>query len=366
MLGDVLDETFPPPLRAVADVALQASREVQVLGALTPVNAHVERARLVEELSAGRAAIPRWTYAPWRGDEVQRRLDAAEELLARQEATAITDVYADRVRELALEATICASVGTVDVARLARARFGPVTASEARRALALSAQWLKDPEPSRPTETVLSDAADPLSLLSQLKAGVSQLRLPFAVVVKPTLAALAATGDGFIFVAPGRPVTHEDTARTVLHELHGHASPRTRALTSPYSIFRCGTARGVDDQEGYALLLEEHGERLKTRRRHQLAIRHHAFETMASGASFADVSRMLTKDHGVPPFDAVVVCERIFRGGDGAGPGLGRERVYLEALVRVKAHLEAHPEDERILASGQVSTHAAPALRALV
>jgi hypothetical protein len=45
-------------------------------------------------------------------------------------------------------------------------------------------------------------------------------------------------------------------------------------------------------------------------------------------------------------------------------PGLGRERVYLESLVRVRAHLEAHPEDEPVLASGQVALDALGAIRA--
>jgi hypothetical protein len=61
--------------------------------------------------------------------------------------------------------------------------------------------------------------------------------------------------------------------------------------------------------------------------------------------------------------EAVVAAERAFRGADGQRPGLGRERVYLGALVRVKAHLEARPDDEHVLASGQVSLDAIEALR---
>ena len=59
------------------------------------------------------------------------------------------------------------------------------------------------------------------------------------------------------------------------------------------------------------------------------------------------------------------MAERAFRGGDGSSPGLGRERVYLESFVRVRAHLAAHPDDEAVLASGQIALEAIETLRPL-
>jgi hypothetical protein len=38
--------------------------------------------------------------------------------------------------------------------------------------------------------------------------------------------------------------------------------------------------------------------------------------------------------------------------------------VYLEAYARVRRHLEEHPEDEPVLAAGQVSIEAAKVLSA--
>ena len=117
-----------------------------------------------------------------------------------------------------------------------------------------------------------------------------------------------------------------------------------------------------DDQEGRALLLEERAGFLEGRRRRTLAFRHRAVEWMADGATFADVAARLTTDHGVTALEAVLIAERAFRGGDGARPGLGRERIYLQSLVRVRAHLEGRPEDEAMLASGQISIDAARVL----
>jgi hypothetical protein len=86
---------------------------------------------------------------------------------------------------------------------------------------------------------------------------------------------------------------------------------------------------------------------------------------MLAGATFGDVARALWREHGLEAIDAIVVAERAFRGGDGTSPGLGRERVYLESLVRVRAHLGAHPDDEAVLATGQIALEAIDALRPL-
>jgi hypothetical protein len=196
-----------------------------------------------------------------------------------------------------------------------------------------------------------------------MRQAVGRRRLPFSVVAQPALAPLSATGEQVILVACGRRVREEDAVRTVLHEVEGHACPRARALGAPIAIFRAGTARGTDDQEGRALLLEERAGLLGRRRRRQLAARHRAVEGMLGGASFAEVARLLVGAHGLDPADAVLAAERVFRGGDGERPGLGRERVYLESFSRVRAHLDAHPEDEEVLAAGQVAVDAVGVLR---
>jgi hypothetical protein len=353
--------------RLVERLVVQAARDVQMLATLSPLDAMRERERLAGALRAGRPAQPRWDYAPVAHDELRRALDAAERALEEHTETAVDGLYLQRVRELSLEAALCAAAGTRDVAALAQARFGPLDPATEQQAALLCADWLAGTAGASgapPCDAVASDAADPRSLLWRMRAAVGALRLPFSVVTHPALAALAATGDGVILVAAGRPVGDEDAERTVLHEIEGHARPRARALQARLPLLRAGTARGVDDQEGRALLVEERAGMLGPRRRRQLAVRHRAVEAMLAGAAFDEVAALLARDHGLEPLDAVVVAERAFRGGDGTRPGLGRERVYLEALVRVRAHLAAHPADEEILAAGQVAVGAVEALRA--
>jgi hypothetical protein len=352
--GDVPDHVR----RLVGD----AARRVKVLAALTPTGAQHERARLVRDLTAGRAPVPRWSYARVDHADLRRALDAAERSLGQRRTTALGALFSARLRELSIEAALCASAGSSEVALLARERYRPLPAVAAA-ASRLCASWLAE-RPADPSGPLLaSDDPDPRSLLSRMRDEVGRLRLPFRVVVSPSLAPLAAIGDSTIVVAAGRLLSEEDAIRTVLHEVRGHAHPRARSRRAGCVLFEAGTARGVDDQEGRALLLEERAGLLGPHRRRMLAARHHAVQAMVAGAAFGDVARSLWRDQGFDAVDAVVVAERAFRGGDGSYPGLGRERVYLESLVRVRAHLAVHPDDEPVLASGQISIESVATLR---
>src|SRR4029079_265998 len=126
------------------------------------------------------------------------------------------------------------------------------------------------------------------------------------VVVQPSLSALAATGERHILVAAGRMTSREDVERTVMHEIEAHAIPRTRAVQARLAIFQIGTARGIDDQEGFALVLEERGAYLTAKRNLELAARHLAVEAMDGGARFDENVQALVKEHGLAVREAVL------------------------------------------------------------
>ena len=375
-------------LAAIERLLVYASRAIAPLAALTPLDARPERERLTSALRAGKPLAPRWRYAPARADDgLRHALDAAESVLERHPECALDALYVERIRELALEAALCDAVGTRALGPLATARFAPRQrdAHECHRqrdarTAALCARWLTNPggpdeditrtEPrsvgsvgSRAANAIRSDSPDPGSLLQRVRAEVGRLGLSFAVQPAPALAALAATGENVILIATGRMLTPEIVERTVLHEVHGHAAPRARAHQASSVLFRVGTARGVDDQEGRALWLEQRAGWLRAARRRQLAARHDAARAMEDGATFEDVVLRLARTHGASFEEAVVVAERVFRGSDGTFPGLGRERVYLPALLRVRAWLAKRPEDDAVLASGQIAVDAIDALR---
>ncbi len=190
-----------------------------------------------------------------------------------------------------------------------------------------------------------------------MRRAVGEARLPFRVVVAKVMAPLAATGDEVIFVAAGRRPSAVDTARTVLHEVMGHAAPAARAKRIGLGLLALGTAFGSDEQEGRALLLEERGGFLMGARRRELGLRHLAARAVEGRATFVDTARILV-GRGARRGEAVRVAARAHRGG-----GLGREVVYLPALVRVRAALAEEPELDEVLGSGRVSVEAARVLR---
>jgi hypothetical protein len=357
---------------ALAEILARASREVRLLGAATPANAPEERVRLVAAFERGEPALPRWKYARVDHGELRRSLDGCARAFAeggaRGPEAAVLGAHDARTRELSLEAEMAEAAGTPRLGELARTRFAPPDAATEACGARLADAWLAAPTAAETAEgpRIRSDADDDRSLLSRMRHEVGRRCLPFAVVAHAALAPLAATGERTILVARGRGLTDEDARRTVLHEIEGHALPRVRARAAKLAIFAFGTARGADDQEGRAVLLEERARFLGARRKHQLAARHRTVLRMLGGATFVDATRALIDGEGLPPRDAVLVAERVFRGGDGKTCGLGRERIYLESFVRVRRALEARPEDEAVMMAGQVAVEAIDALRAHV
>jgi hypothetical protein len=338
-----------------------------LLGAVVPRNADAERKRILTALDGGNFVLPRWSYARTDHSALRKALANGAQRLA-AEPHPIAQLYADRCRELEIEAAIATEAGTTVLGALARARFRSRSPEAAGEATILARKWIGQAHEIRPFDEprIATDSPEPGSLLSRMREEISRLGLPFAVVVQPSLAALAATGERHILIASGRPATREDVERTVMHEIEAHAIPRTRADKAKLGIFQIGTARGIDDQEGFALVLEERGGFQTAPRKRELAARHLAVEAMDGGATFADALEALIKEHGVALVDAVRVAERAFRGGDGRTAGLGRERIYLESYLAVAAHLRKKPTDEGILTSGQVSLEALSVLEPLV
>lgn len=345
-----------------------ASREVRLLAAATPKNLLEERARLTRALVLGAPATPRWLYAKLdvaatrvRLARLVRALESADEPLARH--------YRARAEELELECRFVENVGFRGVDALARERFGgTIDDPGLLHALAFLSETEHAPETSTPNatpspdareETLASDDPSPRSLASRMRQELGARKLPFAVRVVPGLSALAATGETYVLVASGRPTRHEDVERTVLHEIEGHVLPRVRAREGGLPLARFGTARGSDDQEGYALFLEERGGFLSPRRMRELCARRLAVSFAMSGATYMESARALHEEHGLEAVDAVRIAERAYRGGDGQCLGLARDRPYLEAWLRVREASRTEPHVLDALAKGQISLEAA-------
>ena len=358
-------QDLPPWTLRIDRPLRQAARRVQLLRAATPVNASDERARLGASFASGNDGTPHWVYAPLDLEATERALaDVARELEFHRDGThrALAALYAARAAELGVEAELCRHVGSRELASRGAARFGPFAAATSVAADALAIAWIGKEGVRTEEQLLASDSEDRASLLSRMRAEVGRRRIAFSVVVHAGLPSLAATGDRAILVAAGRLISDEAARRTVVHEIEGHALPRARASVCPLGLVAIGTARSTDEQEGYALVVEHRHGFLTHARRRELAARHLAVRAMRGGASFVETVRMLVREHGVRVTDAIVIAERTYRGSDGTFAGLGRERVYLEAFVRVRDRLAIEPAVEQTLSAGQVSLDAVATL----
>ncbi|MFT3768980.1 MAG: DUF1704 domain-containing protein [Minicystis sp.] len=340
-----------------ATIALsEASARVRVIAANTPVNLRQELARLQASWGAEGAVIPRFVYERVPGcAAIQGALaDLAAELMERGELGA---VYAARAEELSEDAALCEHAGMPGLWAAARRRYARRDGFDDEADITAQ-EWLAEgPPPEDDEELVQSDdERSPRSLVSRMREEIGKRRLPLRVVVKDNIASLAATGDGFVQVIAGKMLARRDVERTVLHEIEGHAEPRVLASTAPLGIFVLGTARGADDQEGRALWLERAHGYLDHGRRREIALRHVAARSVEARADFVETVRLLV-DHGAPIDVALRVGARVHRGG-----GLGREAVYLPALLRVEAAIARDRSLDRVLRVGRVSVDAAPFL----
>src|SRR5215471_3573101 len=356
-----------------ADRALfRALAEVKLIRAVTPVSADEEVARLCGAFERGAPALPCFRYeSPPLRPELANALERVAAFL--EGLSPLGNVYAERARELLLEALLIQAVGSPKLTSLARQRFLGQSDDDRRDradADALADDWIASSghEDDVDEEDLVEscNASDPGSLISVMSREVGRHRLPMQVVVQPGLASLAATAEGALLVAKGRWIRRCDVARTVLHEIEGHALPRRRAASAPIGIFGLGTARGMDDQEGRALLLEEEAGFFDALRKRELGMRHLAARAALDGASFVDVVALL-RSRGAAVRTAVRIALRVARGATGEG-GLGREVVYLTARVRVARAQRSELGNviEGVMARGRVAANVAPALAAFV
>ena len=355
------------PWVSSSDRALtSAAGQIRLIRAVTPVNADSELAELTAAFRRGKARLPRWRYdAPPVPFELPRVLEELAKFLDLEPP--LGPIYAARARELCLEAALVEATGTARLTAKARERFldpSPAAREDARQADHLALLWTGKPEAGRTREYAVAgggqappraafaeervrscDAKDPRSLLSRMSSEVGRKRLPIRVFVQAGMASLAATGDGVILVAQNQWLLRRDIERTVLHEIEGHALPRARAARAPLAVFGFGTARGIDDQEGRAVLIEERAGFLDTARKFELGCRHLAAGAALEGADFTEVVALL-RERSATVESALRIAARVQRGSHGVG-GLAREIVYLPARCKVE-RLAQGPDGRRI------------------
>jgi hypothetical protein len=335
----------------VARVLRQAAATCPLAGAVIPVNAREERARLARDPDA----TPAWRYAAFADEGRRDALLAVRDALASLGGDPLAAVLAARAEELADGSLLATLVGEPAFSEaLPRRAWRDDTATQ------LAESWARE-RPS-PAPRLHASAGPGATLETALRERLLALGVGWPVIVRPRMAALAATGDGFVAVAEGRTLSEEALARTVVHEIEGHVLPRIEAARAAHPLAGIGSASGALAQEGWAIVCEERAGLLGATRRHELGWRALACARMAAGEAFVAVRRALEREAGFDPELALALAERVFRGSDGRSPGQGREAAYVTYYARVRAHLADDPAAEAHYRAAEITPEACRAL----
>lgn len=341
--------------KRISDVA-------RVLPALTAENGPEERQRLIRAVERGEMPVPNYRVSSRRPPhEAWAWLERARTLAGEHP---FGDLYVARLDELELELGMLVALGDARRIRpLASRRYG--NGAETARLdghdvplLAVALGILSSEPDDREERTVpVTDVHGGPSLSGLVRALAERAGLEVSVRVEPRLLAGAATGERVVFLAD-RAFGVREAFRLATHEVLGHLVAAANARAQPMRLLEVGTAGSLRDQEGMALVLEEHAGFMDGHRRRTIAARYVALHRMHQGASFGDVVWELHDAHGFGAEDAVVLAERTFRGG-----GVARDGSYLSGWMRVRDALGGGTATVDELRSGRVSLDALPRLR---
>lgn len=348
-----LDRT--PLFQNTQHLLRRAEAEIRLIDRVHPSNGALEREALIREWGSGKQRAPRFEYAACPSFATLRgALEAAAVSIGG--FGALGAAYAERALELAREAHAAEYIARPEFTALSALRYVVQPGPDLDAAEAWVESWIHAPDEAPTKQHRSDDRSDPHSLYCALERATTGL--PVRVEVRPNQVAAAAVGEGFVGVRPGLWHSQETTRRIVLHEIEGHVRPRVSAQREELGLFRVGSARSSDDEEGRALLLEQSAGVLLGGRRRELARRHIAAREIRRGMPFQEVVGLLI-GLGQDIASAVEAACRAQRGG-----GLARECVYLVALSRVSRAFELTPGLEEYFERGRVSVEAARACRA--
>ncbi len=286
-----------------------------------------------------------------------------DERLARRLLTLAEDLglgwlYAPRIHELALEVGMMRTSG-VERRELAIARWGDLgtevpwdgrstTVGDVARRMIAEAHRL-GVEDHPPT-------IEPEHAARLLAGAIRSARLDCSVQLSHELVADAAVGDRTLYLA-ARRFRPDEVVRLAAHEVHGHLVAAENARLQRLAIFRVGTARSWEDQEGVSLVLEQRAGVFGSRRQLGVAARVLAVGGLLDGASRTETARALVREHGVPRDLAERAALRAFRAG-----GSLRDLSYVVGLARVRRALARREVTLHGLRTGKVSVEVARAL----
>jgi uncharacterized protein (TIGR02421 family) len=155
------------------------------------------------------------------------------------------------------------------------------------------------------------------------------------IQVRDDIAGLMVSGSK-LFVGTNIVVPSHRLEALLAHEVSIHLLTHFNGAAQRLAIFRTGLAGYEGIQEGLGVFAEWATGGLTRTRLRLLAARVMAVAAMERGASFIEVYRTLTRDHGFSRRGAFGIASRVFRSG-----GFAKDAIYLQGFRAVTSLVAA-------------------------
>jgi uncharacterized protein (TIGR02421 family) len=315
---------------AYLSAALKAVRKLDQIGrgfdfllSISPIDTAQARERFLADKCE---KPPRFHYRPLAvdPDRAKRELYAID--LSAMEDPLLERLLSEKRREIDAQLTMLATRNTPSFRPASMLLYGAVDAALLADALSILASTGRD-RPRGKAVGAREIAAAAHDLIGRYRAAGEGFDA--RVEIREDVAGLLVSGPRLMIAADAIMPAHRLDA-LLAHEVSVHLLTYFNGAAQGLGIFRTGLAGYEGVQEGLGVFAEWAVGALTRTRLRLLAGRVVAVEAMLRGASFIEVWRILSGDHGFSASGAFGIAARVFRSG-----GLAKDAIYLKGFRAV-------------------------------
>lgn len=307
----------------------KVARSFDFLLSVSPINTDKAFDRFIAE---GEDKPPHFHYRPLTldPDEAKRRLYAID--FRALEDPLLEQLLSEKRHELDAQLTMLATRNTPAFRSASIFLYGAISADLLEDAAAiLAAGGSSQPRGESIGAREIAAAA---AALARSYRTVDPAFAP-DIQVRDDIAGLMVSGSK-LFVGTNIVVPANRLQALLAHEVSVHLLTHFNGAAQRLAIFRTGLAGYEGIQEGLGVFAEWATGGLTRSRLRLLAARVVAVEAMERGASFIEVYRTLTRDHGFSRRGAFGIAARVFRSG-----GFAKDAIYLQGFRAVTSLVAA-------------------------
>jgi uncharacterized protein (TIGR02421 family) len=227
-----------------------------------------------------------------------------------------------------------------------------------------AARWLLERLPAQSTHEPPAEMEDARGFAKRARELIARYResmpeLRAKVSVDPEVFTSMIVSRGNLFVGSQATLPKSMVESMLAHEVGTHVLTYYNGRSQPFRLLALGLAGYDELQEGLAVLAEYLVGGLGRARMRLLGARVVAAQACVDGASFVDVYRLLTREHGFSEEHGFMLTCRVFRGG-----GLTKDSAYLRGFLRLLDYLKSGGDLESLYL-GKIGVQHVPLIREL-